>query len=105
MKTITEQEAKAILLERGHKNIVTFTFPKGDVKEAHEHPFDSEAHEHPFDSDVVIVSGSIKIVVADKEYNLAPGDEFQLGAGIKHSEFMGDDGVTLVAAIPETTKQ
>ena len=96
MKTITEQEAKAILLERGHKNIVTFTFPKGDVK---------EAHEHPFDSDVVIVSGNIKIVVADKEYNLAPGDEFQLGAGIKHSEFMEEDGVTLVAAIPETTKQ
>ena len=96
MKTITEQEAKAILLERGHKNIVTFTFPEGDAK---------EAHEHPFDSDVVIVSGSIKIVVADKEYNLAPGDEFQLGAGIKHSEFMGEDGVTLVAAIPETTKQ
>ena len=96
MKTITEQEAKAILLERGHKNIVTFTFPKWDVK---------EAHEHPFDSDVVIVSGSIKIVVADKEYNLAPGDEFQLGAGIKHSEFMGEDGVTVVAAIPETTKQ
>ena len=96
MKTITEQEAKAILLERGHKNIVTFTFPKGDVK---------EAHEHPFDSDVVIVSGSIKIVVDDKEYNLAPGDEFQLGAGIKHSEFIGEDGVTLVAAMPETTKQ
>ena len=92
VKTITEQEAKAILLERGHKNIVTFTFPKGDVK---------EAHEHPFDSDVVIVSGSIKIVVADKEYNLAPGDAFQLGAGIKHSEFMGEDGVTLVAAIPK----
>ena len=92
MKTITEQEAKASLLERGHKNIVTFTFPKGDVK---------EAHEHPFDSDVVIVSGSIKIVVDDKEYNLAPGDEFQLGAGIIHSEFMGEDGVTLVAAIPK----
>ena len=95
MKTITEQEAKAILLERGHKNIVTFTFPKGDVK---------EAHEHPFDSDVVIVSGSIKIVVADKEYNLAPGDEFQLGAGIEHSEFMGEDGVILVSARPEMTE-
>ena len=51
MKTITEQEAKAILLERGHKNIVTFTFPKGDVK---------EAHQHPFYSDLVIVSGTSK---------------------------------------------
>ena len=96
MKNITEQEARAILSERGHKNIVTFTFPKGGVK---------EAHEHPFDSDVVIVSGSIKIVVADKEYNLAPSDEFQSGAGMKHSEFVGEDSVTLVAAIPETTKR
>ena len=96
MKTITEQEAKAILLERGHKNIVTFTFPEGDAK---------EAHEHPFDSDIVIVSGSIKIVVADKEYNLAPGDEFQLGAGIKHAEFTGEDGVTMVAAVPQRTKK
>ena len=95
MKTITEQEAKAILLERGHKNIVTFTFPKGDVK---------EAHQHPFYSDLVIVSGSIKIVVADKEYNLARGDEFQLGAGIEHWELMGEDGVILVSARPEMTE-
>ena len=43
--------------------------------------------------------------MADKEYNLAPGDEFQLGVGIKHSEFMGEDGVTLVAVIPETKKK
>ena len=96
MKTITEKEAKEILSERGHKNVVTFTFPKGDVK---------EAHVHPFDSDLVIVSGSITIVVADEEYNLVPGDEFQLGTGIKHAEFTGEDGVTMVAAIPETTKR
>ena len=90
---MTEQEAKTILLERGYNKTVTITFPKGDVK---------EVHQHPFYSDLVIVSGSIKIVVADKEYNLSPGDEFQLGAGIKHSEFMGEDGVTLVSARPET---
>ena len=95
MKTITEQDAKTILSERGHENIVTLTLPKGDIK---------DTHEHPFDGDIVIVSGSIKIVVADKEYNLTPGDEFQLGAGIKHSEFMGDDGVILVSARPETTE-
>ena len=95
MKNITEQEAKAILSGRGHKNIVTVTFPKGHVV---------DTHEHPFDADIVIVSGSIKIAVSDKEYNLTPGDEFQLGAGIQHSEFMGDDGVTLVSARPETTE-
>ena len=95
MKNITEQEAKVILSERGHTNFVTVKFPKGHVV---------DTHEHPFDADIVIVSGSIKIVVADKEYNLSPGDEFQLGAGIKHSEFMGEDGVTLVSARPEKTE-
>ena len=95
MKNITEQEAKAILSGRGHKNIVTVTFPKGHVV---------DTHEHPFDVDIVIVSGSIKIVVADKEYNLTPGDEFQLGAGIEHSEVIGEDGVTLVSARPEMTE-
>ena len=92
MKTITEQEAKAILLERGFNKTVTINFPRGDVK---------KAHQHPFSADIIIVSGSIKVVVADKEYNLALGDDFQLGAGIEHAEYTGKDGVTIVAAIPE----
>jgi len=89
---MTEQEAKTILLERGYNKTVTITFPKGDVK---------EVHQHPFSADIIIVSGSIKVVVADKEYNLTPGDDFQLGARIKHAEYTGEDGVTIVAAIPE----
>ena len=95
MENITELEARAILSERGHKNIVTLTLPKEDV---------TDTHKHPFDGDIVIVSGSIKIVVADKEYNLTPGDEFQLGAGIEHSEVIGEDGVTLVSARPQMTE-
>ena len=95
MENITEQEARAILSRRGHKNIVTVTFPKGHVV---------DTHEHPFDADFVVVSGSMTLVVADKEYNLTPGNEFQLGAGIQHSELMGEDGVILVSARPETTE-
>ena len=95
MKNITEQEAREILSERGHNNLVTVTFPKNDIK---------NAHEHSFDVDFVVVSGNIKIVVADKEYNLTSGDEFQLGAGIQHSEFMGKDGVILVSARPKMTE-
>lgn len=95
MKTITEQEAKTILSERGHKNWVTVTFPKNDIQ---------NLHQHPFDVDLVVVSGNIKIVVGDKEYNLTSGDEFQLGAGIAHSEFMGENGVVLVSARPEKTE-
>ena len=93
MKNITGPNAKKILSDRGHRNVVTVTFPKGHVM---------DTHEHPFDVDIVIVSGSIKIVVGDKEYNLTSGDEFQLGAGIEHLEFIGEDGVTLVSARPET---
>ena len=93
MKNITEPNAKKFLSDRGHRNVVTVTFPKGHVM---------DTHEHPFDADIVIVSGRIKIVVDDKEYNLTSGDEFQLGAGIEHSEFIGEDGVTFVSARPET---
>ena len=93
MKNITEPDAKEILSGRGHRNVVTVTFPKGHVM---------DTHEHPFDADIVIVSGSIKILVGDKEYNLTSGDEFQLGAGIEHSEFIGEEGVTLLSARPET---
>ena len=91
MKTITEQEAKSILLERGYNKTITITFPKGNVK---------EAHQHSFSADVIIISGSIKVVVAEKEYDLVPGDDFQLEAGIEHAEYTGEDGVTIVAAIP-----
>ena len=94
MKNISELEARKLLSSRGHKNIVTVTFPSG-------HTIDT--HEHPFDADFVIISGNMKLKVADKEYNLTPGNEFQLGAGIKHSELMGEDGVILVSARPEVT--
>ena len=96
MKNINELEARQILSSRGHKNIVTVTFPSG-------HTVDT--HEHPFDVDLVIVSGNMKVRVADKEYNLTSGNEFQLGAGIKHLEFIGEDGVTLVSARPEAKEQ
>jgi quercetin dioxygenase-like cupin family protein len=96
MKNITEQKAKEIFFERGYNKTVTINFPKGDIK---------EAHQHPFSADIIIISGSIKVVVADKEYNLTLGDNFQLGAGIEHAEYTGEDGVTIVAAIPESIQK
>ena len=70
MKHLTEKTAKKIPSERGHKNIVTVTLPKGHV---------NDLHDHPFDADTVIIAGSIKIVVPDKVYNLTPGDEIPIG--------------------------
>ena len=92
MIDVTEQEARAILFARGHRNIVTVTRPKNYTK---------DKHEHPYEADIVIISGSMKIMVSDKEHNLSSGDEFQLKAGTKHSEFTGEDGVVFLAAQPE----
>ena len=86
---MTEREAIRILSERGHEKVFTVALPGGHAK---------ETHDHQRDSDIVIISGNIKIVTGSKEYNLGPGDEFQIDAHIKHSEFVGEGGVTLVAA-------
>ncbi len=40
-------------------------------------------------------------MVSDKEYNLNSGDEFQLKAGTKHTEFTGEGGAVFLAAQPE----
>ena len=92
MRQLTEEQARNILSERGHKKLVTVTYPKGHI---------NDTHDHPFDADAIVISGSIKILVSDKEYHLNSGDEFQLAAGIEHSEFVGEDGVCLVAARPD----
>tara|TARA_Y100000588_G_C13973522_1_gene804045 strand:+ start:746 stop:907 length:162 start_codon:yes stop_codon:yes gene_type:complete len=51
------------------------------------------------------MQGGIKIVTDGEEYNLGPGDEFQLDSGIMHTEETGDKGaVILAAAAAETTR-
>jgi quercetin dioxygenase-like cupin family protein len=90
--SVTEQEARAILFARGHRNIVTVTRPENYTK---------DKHEHPYEADIIIISGSMKIMVSDKEYNLNSGDEFQLKAGTKHTEFTGEGGAVFLAAQPE----
>ena len=92
MTDVTEQEARAILSARGHRNIVTVTLPENYTK---------DKHAHPYEADIDIISGSMTIMASDKEYNLNSGDEFQLKAGTKHSEFTGEDGVIFLAAQPE----
>ena len=54
-------------------NIATVTLPEGHV---------DDLHDHPFDADAIVIAGSLKIVVSEEVYNLKPGDEFQLDAGI-----------------------
>ena len=93
MKKMTEQEARDVLFRRGQTNIQTYTLPAKQIK---------KAHNHPHDADAIVVTGNIKIVTDDRGYNLGPGDEIQLAAGVMHSEKVGDDGVVLVATVPNT---
>ena len=94
LKDITEEEARNRLQERGHSNILKYTLPANQAK---------ESHSHPHDADVVVITGNIKIVTTTQEYNLGPGDEFQLDGGTMHSEEVGDKGVVLLAAEPTDT--
>ena len=94
MKEMTEQEAMDVLSGRGHTSIQTYTLPAKQIK---------ESHNHPHDADAIVVTGNIKIITDDREYNLGPGEEIQLAAGVMHSEEVGDDGVVLVAATPAAT--
>ena len=104
MKTISEQEAKAILFQRGYNKTVTLNFPKGYVKEVTSASFLCRCNHYFWKYQSI--SGVKELHQhADKEYNLTPGDDFQLGAGIEHAEYTGEDGVTIVAAIPEKIKK
>ena len=94
LKDITEEEARNRLQERGHSNILKYTLPANQAK---------ESHSHPHDADVIVITGNIKIVTNSQEYNLGPGDEFQLDGGTMHSEEVGDKGVVLLAAKPTDT--
>ena len=95
MKHLTETTTRKILFEWGHKNIMTVTLPEGHV---------NDLHDHPFDADAIVIAGSLKVVVSEEVYNLKSGGEFQLDAEIKHPEFIGKHGVTLVVARSETTE-
>ena len=95
MKHLAEKTTRKILFERGQKNIVTVTLPEGHV---------NDLHDHLFDADEIVIAGSLKVVVSEEVYNLKSGDEFQLNVGIKHLEFIGKHGVTLVVALSETTE-
>lgn len=43
-----------------------------------------------------IISGSGKIRIDDKEYKVAPGDEYSAGIGAKHRWMAGPEGMILI---------
>ena len=96
MKDITEEEARNRLQERGHSNVLKYTLPANQAK---------ESHSHPHDADVIVITGNIKIVTTTQEYNLGPGDEFQLDSGIMHTEETGGNGVVILAAAAKEATQ
>ena len=96
MQNISEEEARNRLQERGHSNVVKVTLPPNQAK---------ATHSHPYDADVIVMQGNIKIVTDGREYNLGPGDEFQLDSGIMHTEETGGNGVVILAAAAKEATQ
>ena len=88
---MTREEAIRKLKCKGHENIVEVSFPKNHINHNHTHPFDAE---------IIVISGSMKVVVGQQETNLGNGDGLELTANIEHSELVGTDGVTFLAARP-----
>ena len=85
-------KANKILKDKGYENIVEVSFPENHINETHTHPFNAE---------IIIVKGSVSIAVDEKKKMLKTGDVFALSANVKHSEHVGPDGVTFLAARQE----
>ena len=83
--------ARKKLEDKGYSNIVEVSWPENRINHKHLHSWDAE---------IIIVDGSIKIVVGSKEHLLKSGDEFKLKAHVKHSEYVGASGVTLLSVRP-----
>jgi quercetin dioxygenase-like cupin family protein len=51
-------------------------------------------HSHPFDQLVLIVSGTLVIVIEDKEYVMGPGTALRIPASVPHTGYaIGDEDV------------
>ncbi len=86
-----KKQAEIILKNKGYKNLVELSLPKGHI---------NKLHSHHWDADIIITSGSIRVIVDEKEYKLKEGDSFQVKAGKDHIEYVGDEGVTIISARP-----
>ncbi len=66
---------RQILAHSPHLMLVRHTFEKGWV---------GAAHSHPHHQLVYVVSGSLRVVVADKEFIANTGDSFVVDGGVEH---------------------
>lgn len=57
---------------------------------------DVDPHDHAWDTKGLVIDGSFTIDCAGHARTYGPGDIFELGAGIEHSEQTGPAGAELV---------
>ena len=55
-----------------------------------------DEHDHAWDTMGLVLRGSFAVVSADRTQDCGPGDVFDLGAGILHTERTGPDGAELL---------
>ena len=55
-------------------------------------------HDHPYHKVLYVARGSIRFVVDDTAFDMGPGDRLDLPSGIRHSAYVGSEGVTCLEA-------
>ncbi len=83
-----KEEIKQKLIAAGYKKIFDYNDPPNE--------FFAE-HDHEDDERVVIISGSLWVKMAGKEYTLKAGDELDFPAKVKHTAKVGPEGCVYLA--------
>ncbi|MGH6623209.1 MAG: cupin domain-containing protein, partial [Burkholderiaceae bacterium] len=89
MTTATFSEFKAQALALGFDEVLERKWEPREVIDTHVHPFAVKA---------LVVSGEMWLTQGDDTRHLIPGDTFELGHAVPHSERYGDEGATYWAA-------
>ncbi len=85
---MTEQEFRDRLAAEGITTVVTVERePNGGL----------DLHTHPFEARLFVLDGDLTIVAEGTTRHCGPGDTFQLGANVQHTERYGPQGVRYLA--------
>ena len=87
-----KKKAFEILKNDGHENIVLIE------KDAN---YFLDRHSHDFNVDIIIITGSFEIALANSNIILFPGSRLKLDKGEVHTEKAGSKGVSFLSARPK----
>jgi hypothetical protein len=89
MSEPTFQQFEANALAKGYDVVIERKWAADEVVDVHTHPFGVKA---------LVVQGEMWLSFGGITRRFCPGDEFELAAGVAHSERYGPEGATFWAA-------